>query len=220
MKFISKSSRLRIVLRQGLPAQPLTWTPARSMISVQFVNWVADVSKPEYIELMKKSPAFGSDFIAVDEKEVDPYRYYRQEVEPDHIISEMPYGSFGKNIGSPKKNNLTPEMKQALDKIATEMAQEKIKELLPEILKGLAKEANSRATEASEEVSTTTDEVADEEKEEEIGIPTNFVDSEGSPKVIDANDLNEEVSEVSEEEPVEKEKPVQTKNTVKKGSKK
>ena len=55
MRFVSKSINLLVVLRAGLPAQPLTGTPALATVSVRFKDGVADVPEGELTTEVKRA---------------------------------------------------------------------------------------------------------------------------------------------------------------------
>lgn len=137
MKFVSKSSNLMVVLKPGLPGNHLSGTAPVTGIYVKFSNGMVDVKEDSLIEMMKKHPAFNTDFIAVEEgaKEEDPYAYYRAENEPTHVISEVKYGQLEKSVSSSKPKALHPDLQNAIKAEATKMAAEMVKEMLPNLIK-------------------------------------------------------------------------------------
>lgn len=135
MRFVSKSSNLCVILKPGLPAEPLTGRPAQPTISVRFQDGIAEVQDEELAALMEKHPGFNMDFIAVSGVK-DPYSNSRSETEPVHVLTDMKYGTPDKRVVGKQKVQLTPEMQAAMQSIAAEMA----KEMLPELLRGALKD--------------------------------------------------------------------------------
>jgi len=131
MRFVSKNSNLMIVLTPGLPAQPLTGTPAKAGLYMKFKAGILETQDEAIIERMKAHPAFNNDFIAVNEVEVDPFSNSREENEPVHHISEIKYGHVENPKTSAKKVKISKEM----EKVINAMAMEKVKELLPGMVK-------------------------------------------------------------------------------------
>lgn len=136
MRFVSKSSNLCVILKAGLPSEPLTGRPAQPTISVRFQDGIAEVRDEELIKLMEAHPGFNMDFIAVDDGSRDPYAHSRAEVEPVHVLTDMKYGSPERRTIGKQKVQLTPEMYAAVQSVAAEMA----KEMLPGLLKGALKD--------------------------------------------------------------------------------
>jgi len=131
MKFISKSANLHIILKPGIPAQPITGTPPVPTLSVRFQDGIVDVKDAELAELMQKHSGFNSDFIMADDGSGDPYAASREESEPAHINTELKYGTpVGRKI-SGKLGNMSPEMSNAIKEQAAELA----KQMLPGMVK-------------------------------------------------------------------------------------
>ena len=132
---------LRIVLRHGIPAEPLSGRNAVPGLYVKFENGLADVKDEEMATLMLKHSGFDSDFVAIEDFKEDPFKDYRTEKEPEHIVTEMVYGHIGKTTG--KKTVLTLEQKKVLkplmQEMAKEMAVEMAKEMAPEMAKEILK---------------------------------------------------------------------------------
>jgi hypothetical protein len=151
MKFVSKNSNLLIVLAPGIPAQPLSGTPAKSGLYIKFKNGIAEVKDEDIIAKMKAHDGFDRDFIAVEDEKKDPYQDYREDQEPTHVISEIKYGHVEKSVSGNKKIRLTKEMSA----LVNQLAMEKVKELLPgmveETLKSIAKQSKAKE-EKKEEV--------------------------------------------------------------------
>lgn len=143
-KFISKSTNLHIILRQGIQASPLTGTQAKPAISVRFQDGMANVADEELIQMMLNHPGFNSDFISVEETQADPYAYLRQESEPPHIITDIKFGTPQKATGSKNKVQMPPEVLKLIQEQASEIAKQMLPSMVEQALKTIieAKEAN------------------------------------------------------------------------------
>lgn len=137
MKFISKSTNLLIVLSPGLPAQPLTGTPAKPTISVRFKDGIADVQDEKLVHLMLAHPGFNSDFISAEDVPVDPYALSRQSSEPAHIVTEMQFGHPMKKEIKGGSNTLPPELQKLVQSAAVEMAKSMLPSMVEKTLKSL-----------------------------------------------------------------------------------
>lgn len=149
MKFISKSSNLLVVLRPGLSAQPLTGTPAKPTISVRFKDGLAEVQQQELIDMMLVHPAFNSDFISAEETPVDPYAFMRQSSEPDHILTELQYGTPVKREIKGQKTQLPPELQKLIQESAAAMAREMLPGMVEASLKNILASSSASQTKAS-----------------------------------------------------------------------
>lgn len=120
MKFISKFSNYRIVLKPGLPGNRFMGTEAVPGIYIKFEDGVAEIKDEKMIDMMKKHPGFGTDFVTPgDEK--DPYSETRKSSEPEHNIGEV---KFGNVVGNPNPRPLvtiTPEHKKVIKEQAKRM---------------------------------------------------------------------------------------------------
>lgn len=142
MKFVSKFSNYRIVLRQGLPAVPVTGTPAVTGIYVKFEDGILDTSKvptnlgmteAEICEKLMNHYKFNRDFLLMEENKVDPYALNRRSTEPEHDILTIEHGGVSKSL-NPKM--LVDRDKQAvLVATAKEMAKGMFKEMMAEFKK-------------------------------------------------------------------------------------
>jgi hypothetical protein len=141
MKFISKASNLNIILRPGVPAQPLTGSPPVPTIFVKFKDGVADVEQEELIDLMLKHPGFDRDFVAADETGSDPYAWARKGGEVEYVTEEITHGQ-AKRKGNPVKQEMPPAVKEAIKAEAARLA----KEMLPDMVKAVLQEASTTAT--------------------------------------------------------------------------
>jgi len=150
-RFISKNSNLRIVLKHGMPAEPITGRAAVPGLHVKFENGLVEISDEETYNLMMAHSGFNSDFILANEDDsVDPWRWQRREKEPQHNITELKYGHVEKTL-TPKGHldGLTVDKKKlfekmvedAAKKIAIPLAKEMTKKVIMEMQE---EEENSR----------------------------------------------------------------------------
>lgn len=134
MKFVSKMSNLRIILKPGIQAQPITGTPAVPTLYVQFRDGLANVDDPDLIERMERHPGFNSDFIKVEDGTTDPYAANRVPSEPVHVIAEIEHGKVKNRNAAPVANPAAAQVKEMIETRAKELALE----LLPEMIKAMA----------------------------------------------------------------------------------
>ncbi|MCK5616261.1 hypothetical protein KAR91_81115 [Candidatus Pacearchaeota archaeon] len=158
MKFISKNSNYRAVLRPGIPAEPVTGRAAVSGLYVKFQDGQFETLDEETIDLLKKHPGFDSDYILVEEGSTDPFD--RESIEPEHDLVEIKHGSVVGNQNPKPKLVLNKEQKKMLEKIAAGMALEMVKEMVSK--KGT--EENATAPEVPEAI------IAPETGEEEMEL--------------------------------------------------
>ena len=131
MKFISKNSNLRIVLKPSVPAERLTGRAPVPGLYARFENGMLDVTDEETINALRLHPGFDSDFIAVDEADEERIRNYRTYAfEPEHDMIQMQYGTPGKNLNPKPPITVTPELKKYIEDTATAMAKEIITKTL------------------------------------------------------------------------------------------
>lgn len=146
MKFISKNSTYRLILRAGQPAELATGRLPVPTIYVRFEEGVADVKDEELIKLVLNHKDYGVDFFAYESDDVKTQKLIADRVsaEPDHDITDIQFGHVGRKT-SPTKFNMTPEIKAMLldnsmamaKSIAVEMVKEQMKPI-QELLKTLA----------------------------------------------------------------------------------
>lgn len=154
MRFVSKNSNLLIVLSPGLPAQPLTGTPAKSGVYIKFKDGIVDIKDDDLIAKMKGHPGYNGDFISVEENEIDPYASFREETEPVHHVADIKYGHVEKKLSSSRKVKIPPE----IQKLIEDMAKEQAKAMLPGLMKEFLKEAAKINKEEQETRKDKTDE--------------------------------------------------------------
>jgi preprotein translocase subunit SecA len=191
MKFISKNSNLRIVLKHGVPAEPMTGRAAVSGLYIKFENGLVNVNDETTINAMLSHPGFNQDFIKADSVDVDPYANTRREVEPEHDITEINYGHIGKALNPRRAAPFTPEQKNVINEMAKEMAMKIAPELAKKMLEQMVSAPDSATTPSEEEV---TDEYPDAESEE-------YPDAE-------SEEADDEAIEEVTEDPIEEEAPV------------
>ena len=170
MKFISKSANLHIILKPGIPAQPITGSPAVPTLSVRFQDGVVDIKDQELIERMQMHPGFNSDFIMAADDAHDPYATYRQPNEPAHVVTEMRFGTPGKRSVEGKVGNIPPELEKMIKDqaiaLAKQIAPQLAKQILEEMVaaKDAASEPTVEETPVSDNVSVGVSDAATEEK--------------------------------------------------------
>ena len=153
MKYVSKSANLLVVLKPGMPAQPVTGTPAQPAVSVRFQDGIVEVDNEEVIKMLEASPSFGVDFIAAETGE-DPYARNRRPSEPEHVITELKYGTPVKTTAATSPKQFPPEIQDLINRQAVQMA----KEMLPEMVRSTIKELGVEAQQKREEASGPVDE--------------------------------------------------------------
>jgi len=170
-KFVSKSANLHIVLKPGIPAQPITGTPAQPTLSVRFQDGVVDINDAELVEKMRNHPGFSRDYIEAVDETHDPFASYRKESEPEHVLTELKYGTPVKKESSGNQA-VSPELKRMISEqaaqMAKQMAPQMAKQLLQEMMAQQQQEKENTPAEdeveAGEEVSVDmVDEVSKEE---------------------------------------------------------
>ena len=177
MRFVSKSPNLLVVLQPGLPANPLSGTPARPTVSIRFKDGSCEVPEGPVLELVKACPALGSDFVAVTEGGRDPFASSRPSAEPQHVITELKYGTPESRKVSPSKNPVPPELQKLIQAEAIALAKEMLPGMIRDTLRSLAEQEKA--------VSPIADEVQPSELSgEEAAEPA----AEAADKVPDASE--------------------------------
>lgn len=154
MKYVSKNSRLNVVLRPGIPANHLTGDPGRRGIYAQFNDGLLITDDPEMDKMLQSHKAFrDGDFVLANESGMDPYAYLRDgQSEPQHVMTEIRYGHpVGRNV-SPVKGSYPPEILKMIQDQAIAIAQEMVPKLAADMVKDMlanAAPANAVAHEAS-----------------------------------------------------------------------
>ena len=147
MKFVSKSNNLRIVLKHGMPAEPITGRASVSGVYIKFENGMVNVEDEATVDLMMKHPGYDSDFICLEG--VDPYKNQRKDSEPAHDITEIgPGGVIGKTNSGKPNVSLSAAQKDVVRDIAKKMAMEMAPSLAMEMLKEMAAKADNKKPES------------------------------------------------------------------------
>lgn len=121
-------SNLRIILRPGIQAQPLTGSPAVPTLYVQFKEGVADVHDEELIQKMLNHPSMNKDFVQVEPNEIDPYKANRPST-PAQVTAVIENGRVVNRTAPPINNQLSPQMAQAIEQRAKEIAIQMLSEI-------------------------------------------------------------------------------------------
>jgi hypothetical protein len=165
-KFVSKNSNYMVVLRPGIEGNRAIGTHAVPGLYVKFQGGVVDIKEDSVVELMRKHPSCGTDFLEVKQDEVDPFLDERQEIEPIHTMQEIKYGhAEGKVRTGPTK--LTPAMKRLIEGEAIKMLPGLLKanpKILKDIILGLAADMKEKDAPKAD-ASTKKSEVKEETKE-------------------------------------------------------
>ena len=134
-----------IVLKPGLSAQPLTGSPPVPTVSVSFKEGVVDVPEGPLTEMMLKNPAFGSDYVSADSvNNVDPFAYGRTEMEPQHVVTELKYGTpQARHVEGGGKAKLPPELAKIVQDAAAEMAKAMLPSMMETMLKTMVEQSAS-----------------------------------------------------------------------------
>lgn len=148
MRFVSKNSNLMIVLSPGIPAQPLSGTPAKPGLYIKFKGGICEIKDEETIKQMLAHPGFNADYIAVEDtaRIQDPFSQNREEEEPAHHTAELKYGHLESPKSTTKKTKLSPEMK----KLISSMAMEQVKEILPQAVAMALKQIDANKAKVAE----------------------------------------------------------------------
>lgn len=130
MKFFSKFGNLRVVLKPGTPAEPITGRIAVPGMYVRFENGVANVANEQMIVMMKAHPQFNIDFVCDEENPQDPYASTRKDTEPEHILTDLKYGSIEKRTVENRPTKLSPELAKLIEDRAVEIAKGMITQIM------------------------------------------------------------------------------------------
>lgn len=194
-KFISKNANLRIVLKQAMPAEPMTGRLAVPGLYIKFENGIVNVNSEEHVKMMLAHSGFDRDYVVVEENQTDPYKDTRRENEPDHQITEMKYGHAENIQGSSHNVRLDPRLKNAAQKMAIEMA----KEIAPQLAKDMLLEMAKQKMAAKAQKENTRGAAHPEESmpAEDLSAPVNeeFTTPEDCGIVLDADKDQSNVSE-------------------------
>lgn len=166
MKFVSKNAGLRIMLKNGIPAEPITGRNAIPSVSVKFENGIINVNDEETIKLMKAHSGFNSDFILAEDKG-DPYKNTRKQNEPEHDIQEIEHGSVKKNLNPVKPTDtMSVEQKKFFEEMVKETAKKIAIPLAKELAKKVIIDMEAKNIDNSSEETVDKDEVVEDGKKE------------------------------------------------------
>jgi len=156
-KYVSKNQNLRLVLKPGISAEPVSGRASIPGVYVKFEQGMLDINEvtadrmglefEKLIEMVERHPSFNAGFDKLKDDEVDPYKNLRKSAEPEHDIVEITHGSIGKSLNPKPKLNLTNDQRKEVSKIAEEMAKKMAPKMAMEILKNLAKEEKDKKAE-------------------------------------------------------------------------
>lgn len=148
IKFVSKNSNYMVVLKPGLEGNRALGTHAVPGLYVKFLSGIVDVKEDSIVALLRAHPCFGTDFIEVKQEDVDPFIDTREEVEPDHVISEIKYGhSENMKFTGGKRTKMTPALKKMIEGEALKMLPGLLKsnpKVLKDIIMGIAADMKSQ----------------------------------------------------------------------------
>lgn len=141
MKFVSKSSNLRIILKPGQPPEPVTGRLAVPTMFVKFENGEAEVATEEMIKMMIQHPGYNSDFFPynLEDPVIQKIVQGRQSGEPEHSMVQLKYGHVEKDLNPASKIVITPETKAAIAETAVEMAKKIAVEMVKEQMEPIKK---------------------------------------------------------------------------------
>lgn len=148
MRFVSKNSNLRVILKPGYPAEPITGRASDPGISVKFLDGMLEVNDEIIIDKLMASMACKVDFWPIAEGEwKDPFKSQREESEPGHIMTEFKYGRPDRTLSSAKKPKLSPEIEKMLNERAIEIAKELLPGMMEQMIKmGIEKQQQKEVT--------------------------------------------------------------------------
>jgi len=181
-KFVSKNSNYMLVLRPGVEGSRVLGTQSVPGLYVKFQAGSVDVKEEALIEMLRKHPGFGTDFLEVKEAEVDPYATDRVGIEPEHVTTEIKYGHAGKKVGG-VKTKISPEMRKMIEKEAIKMIPGILKSN-PEILKSILSDLSKPADIVEDTIDELVEEVVvNDEKDTVTVIETVAPKTTNKPKV-------------------------------------
>lgn len=146
MKFFSKYSNFRIVLKHGLPGEPMTGRAAVPGVYVKFEDGQVDVKSEEVIKMLLAHPTFGNKFVAED---ADPFKGARKSTEPEHDMVNVEYGHIGSNKNPKQKIDQKKAVIEMAKEIAIPLAKEMAKNIIAEMQNA---EPDSKAPETEVEI--------------------------------------------------------------------
>jgi len=194
MKFISKFSNYRVVLRPGIPGNRATGVQTVPGLYVKFESGEAEVKDEETIKLMMAHDAFGegNTFIASPEDGKDPFFVERKNIEPAHSITEIQYGSVGKSVGDKPAVKMSEEKKKAIKEMAIDLASSLVVDMLPAAVENEMKKRDLDKVNVADKESDSVEEVPVTPLNEKLTAPAPVEDkstiepevNDGKPKIV------------------------------------
>jgi len=170
-KFVSKNQEYSAVLKPGTQGNRLTGEPTVPMVNIRFVDGVAlldEEYQQDLIEMARRHPAYGTDFIEVMEEELDPYAgRTRRTNEPEHDLIDIEYGHIGKNRNPKPAVQMTPEQLGLVKKLAAEIAME----MAPKLAERMMAEKEESVVKTAEKSESVTAGSVETEPTEEPEVP-------------------------------------------------
>jgi len=170
MKFISKFSNYTVVLRPGIPSEPLTGRGAIAGLSVRFQDNEASVKEDtEIYDLLLEHPSYDVDFwpATVEGKPT----INKKSIEPEHDMTEIKYGQIGRNMNPKPRMSFTDEQKAVMQDMIKTEAKKMALEMLKEIGEQAKKEKAEQESKKDEEVKSGEPEKPQEETVKQRGRP-------------------------------------------------
>ena len=198
MKFYSKQSNYRVVLRPGTPREPLTGREAVPGIHVKFEGGVANVSNEDHIEMMMSHPGYNNDYISEKESNADSFGDHK-DTEPIHTTADMKYGTM-ENVKNPKPVVVAsdPAKIKEIQEMATKITAELMAKKEAEITEKAKKELMDDIKNTAEDV---------EEKEEEVKVPegdsVEVPNEDFEPQEFEKKELESEAAVLNNDKPLE-----------------
>lgn len=168
-QFVSKQSNYAIVLKSGIEGNRILGTQPIAGIYIKFEGGIVTVKDEKIAEMLREHPGFGNDFIEVEEIGTDPYSDTRNDVEPEHVMSNITYGHAEAVKGIAKPVKLTPQMKKLIESEAMKMLPGLLKsnpQVLKDIITTMASEMKEKEDKKAEEKVEKTEK--SEEKKEKV----------------------------------------------------
>jgi hypothetical protein len=105
----------RIVLRAGLPGEPLLGRPPVPGLSVKFNGGEALVNDDTVNKLLFANEAYNMDYFCADNMVKDPFINARAKIEPAHVLTEFKYGHVDSVKASQVPATLPPAIRKMID---------------------------------------------------------------------------------------------------------
>ena len=134
-------SNLRLVLRPGIPAQPITGTPAVPTLFIQFKDGMASSDNEEVIQLLQSHKGFDRVFVQVEEG-VRPAFEANRTAEPVHVVSDLEHGKIVRRSGNPVGQN--PDSAKKMQEHINTQAKAMAMAMLPELLKAVQEQSEKK----------------------------------------------------------------------------